>query len=153
MTYRNHERYADPTAGIAISHVTREEKRRPYMPLVYICSKYAGDVEHNVSAARSYCRYAIKAGCIPLAVHLLYPQILDDSDPKERKLGLFFGNILMDKCDEVWIFGSELSAGMQAEYRRARRKGYRIRYFTKDCKELWKESSPSLSSKETARRN
>jgi hypothetical protein len=106
------------------------------MPLVYICSRYAGDVESNVQAARRCCRFAVERECIPLAPHLLYPQFLDDEDPEERKLGLLFGNVLMDKCDEVWIFGMELSPGMKAEYERAARKGYKIRCFTIDCKEV-----------------
>jgi hypothetical protein len=106
------------------------------MPLVYICSRYAGDIESNVQAARRYCRFAAESGYIPLASHLLYPQFLDDENPDERRLGLLFGNILMDKCDEVWIFGMELSPGMKAEYERAARKGYKIRRFTADCKEV-----------------
>lgn len=106
------------------------------MPLVYICSRYAGDVKSNVQAARRYCRFAVENGYIPLASHLLYPQFLDDEDPEERKLGLLFGNVLMDKCDEVWIFGMELSPGMKAEYERAARKGYKICRFTADCKEV-----------------
>jgi hypothetical protein len=106
------------------------------MPLVYICSRYAGDIESNVLAARRYCRFAVESGYVPIAPHLLYPQFLSDEDPKERKLGLLFGNVLMDKCDEVWIFGAMLSSGMKAEYERAVRKGYKIRRFTADCKEV-----------------
>lgn len=30
--YRNHEGYSDPTAGEAMSNVTREERRRRRMP-------------------------------------------------------------------------------------------------------------------------
>ena len=96
----------------------------------------AGDTVRNILAAQKYCRYAADSGYIPFAAHLLYPQFLNDEDKGERELGLFFGNILMDKCDEVWIFGSVLSAGMQAEYDRAVKKGYRIRRFTTDCREV-----------------
>lgn len=106
------------------------------IPLVYICSKYAGDVGKNVQAARRYCRFAVERGCIPIAPHLLYPQFLNDENPVERRLGLLFGNVLMDKCDEIWIFGLELSAGMKAESEQAIRKGYNIRRFTADCKEV-----------------
>ena len=64
---------------------------------------------------------------------------MDDTDEKERKLGLFFGNVLMDRCAEVWVFGDRISAGMDAEIKRSRRKGYRLRWFTSDCRE---KSSP-----------
>jgi len=139
--YRNSEGYYDPTAGGAFSHIAREERRerhrRQYKPLVYICSRYAGDIETNVLAAKRYCRFAVRRNCIPFAAHLLYPQFMDDSDRAERRLGLFFGNILMDKCDEVWIFSDgEYSEGMKAEYDRAVRKGYTIRHFTTNCQEV-----------------
>lgn len=136
---RNSEGYYDPTAEAAITKITREERKaqkKIYRPLVYICSPYAGDTVRNILAAQKYCRYATDSGYIPFAAHLLYPQFLNDEDKGERELGLFFGNILMDKCDEVWIFGSTLSTGMQAEYDRAVKKGYRIRRFTTDCREV-----------------
>jgi len=136
MTYRNSEGYADPTAGTALARIEREKLERKYCPLVYICSKYAGNVASNIISARDYCRFAAMNGYIPVASHLLFTQFLRDENPDERRLGLFFGNILMDKCDEVWIFGAELSAGMKAEYDRAKRKGYLIRHFTEDCREV-----------------
>lgn len=134
--YRNSEGYYDPTSGAAMVRVLREEKEKRYRPLVYICSPYAGDVEKNVEAARNYCRFATELGYIPVAPHLFFPQFLDDNDPKERKLGLFFGNVLMNKCQELWTFGTDFSSGMKAEYLRARKKGYKIRHFTSDCREI-----------------
>lgn len=41
MSYRNSEGYCDPTAGAALAQVRREEHRKAYRPLVYICSKRA----------------------------------------------------------------------------------------------------------------
>ena len=41
--YRNPEGYADPVPHQAISNMDKEQKR--YMPMVYICSAYSGDVE------------------------------------------------------------------------------------------------------------
>ncbi len=103
---------------------------------MYICSPYSGDVERNTRAARNYSRYAVDRGCIPLAPHLLFPQFLQEDNPKERLLGLLFGNALMSKCSEVWVFGSRISPGMEAEIKRARWKNYRLRYFTEECKEV-----------------
>ena len=105
-------------------------------PIVYICSPYSGDVEKNTEAARRYCRYAADRGFIPLAPHLLFPQFLNEESPKEHQLGLFFGNALMSKCSEVWVFGDHISPGMEAEIRRARWKNYRLRYFTNNCEEV-----------------
>ena len=103
---------------------------------MYICSPYAGDVENNTAAARRYSRFAVKAGYIPIAPHLLFPQFLDDNKPKERELGLFFGSAILSKCAEMWVFGEHISEGMETEIKRATWKGYRIRYFSESCKEV-----------------
>ena len=133
----NAERYYDPTAYEALSAIEQEEKAlRAFRPIVYICSPYAGDVEKNVEATQRYSRFAVDKGYIPIAPHLLFPQFLNDRNPKERQLGLFFGNALMSKCSEVWVFGSRISAGMEAEIKRARWKNYRLRYFTENCEEV-----------------
>lgn len=56
--------------------------------LIYIASPYAGDIETNTAFAKKACRYAIHQGHTPIAVHLLYPQMLDDAEPTEREIGL-----------------------------------------------------------------
>lgn len=103
---------------------------------MYICSPYAGDTENNTAAARRYSRFAVEAGYIPIAPHLLFPQFLDDNNPTERELGLFFGNAIMSKCAEMWVFGDRISEGMEAEIKRATWKGHRIRYFSVTCEEV-----------------
>jgi hypothetical protein len=133
----NAERYPDPTAYEALTNIQHEESSvNAFRPIVYICSPYSGAIEANTEAARRYCRFAVDSGCIPIAPHLFYPQFMDDRDPYERKLGIRFGNILMDRCAEVWIFGSRISAGMSEEINRAQRKGQTLRFFNTDCKEV-----------------
>ena len=133
----NSEGYYDPTAYEAMSTVEKEERAlRAFRPIVYICSPYAGEIEKNVKAAQEYSRFAVEKGYIPIAPNLLFPQFLNDANPKERQLGLFFGNALMSKCSEVWVFGSHISAGMEAEINRAKWKNYRLRYFTETCEEV-----------------
>ena len=133
----NSEGYFDPTAYEALTAVEQEEKAaKAFRPLVYICSPYSGNVESNIKSARRYSRFAVEMGYIPFTPHLLYPQFLDDDNPAERSLGLLFGNVLMSKCAEVWVFGSYISPGMNAENERAKRKKYTIRYFSDDCKEV-----------------
>ncbi|CAB1255164.1 conserved protein of unknown function [Ruminococcaceae bacterium BL-6] len=133
----NIEGYYDPTAYEALSLIEKEERAlRAFRPIVYICSPFSGAVDENIAAAQRYSRFAVDNGYIPVAPHLLFPQFLDDSNPKERQLGLFFGNALMSKCAEVWVFGSTVSAGMEAEIKRAKWKDYRLRYFTENCEEV-----------------
>lgn len=137
MDYKNSEGYADPTAYDALTIIEKEERAlRAFRPIVYICSLYAGDAESNIKATQKYSRFAVNKGYIPIAPHLLFPQFMNDADPTERKLGLFFGNALMSKCSEVWVFGERISAGMEAEIKRARWKNYRLRYFSESCEEV-----------------
>ena len=100
--YRNSEGYADPTAGSAMSQIMKEyrqKQKKRYADKnrrkIYVASKYAGDVDANVAAAITYCRRVIDEGYMPVASHLLYPQILNDNDPNERDLGLMFGLALL----------------------------------------------------------
>ena len=135
----NSEGYYDPTTYEALSSIENEERSlRTFRPIVYICSPYAGDVETNVQKARRYCRFAVDKGYIPIAPHLLFTQFLNDDSPKERQLGIFFGNVVMSKCSEVWVFGEHISNGMEAEIKRAKWKNYRLRYFNEDSEEVMK---------------
>lgn len=132
----NSEGYYDPTTYEALSSIENEERSlRTFRPIVYICSPYAGDVETNVQKARRYCRFAVDKGYIPIAPHLLFTQFLNDDSPKERQLGIFFGNAVMSKCSEVWVFGEHISNGMEAEIKRAKWKNYPLRYFNEDLEE------------------
>lgn len=65
---------------------------------------------------------------MPVASHLLYPQILNDNNPEERELGLLFGLSLLAVCDEVWVFGT-VSPGVAQEIEEAKRLKKQIRYF------------------------
>ena len=135
----NSEGYYDPTTYEALSSIEKEERSlRTFRPIVYICSPYAGDVETNVQKARRYCRFAVDKGYIPIAPHLLFTQFLNDDSPKERQLGIFFGNAVMSKCSEVWVFGDRISDGMEAEIKRAKWKNYPLRYFNEVLEEVMK---------------
>ena len=138
MNIRNNEGYMDTTAYEAIKAMAK--KNRPlfdYHPLVYICSPYAGNISENVRNAQRYSRFAIEKGYLPITPHLLFPQFLDDGLQSERDLGMFFGIVLMGKCSEVWVFGERISSGMRIEIDKARCKGYKVRYFSRDCKEIF----------------
>lgn len=133
--YRNSEGYFDPTAGAAMSQIMKEYKQQQKKRYanknrrkVYIASPYAGDIEANIHTAIVYCRRAISEGYMPIASHLLYPQILDDGKPEERELGLLFGLALLRMCDEVWVFG-KASSGMAKEIEEAKRLRKSIKYF------------------------
>ena len=64
-------------------------------------------------------------------------ELFNQGNGMSRCFGLFFGNALMSKCSEVWVFGNRISTGMAAEIKRAKWKNYRLRYFTDEMKEVF----------------
>ena len=132
----NSESYLDPTAHDAIVNVLKEQRKRPYMPKVFISSPFAGDVQRNIKNARRYCAFAVRSGYIPFAPHLFYPQFLSDGNTEQRELGLFMGMVFLDSCKEVWVFGERISSGMQQEIDRAEKRGIPIRFFNDQCEEV-----------------
>lgn len=109
-----------PDAGT--KHVLSEVEGR-----VFICSRYAGDIERNIQTAQTLCRMAVEAGYAPFAPHLLYTQILNDGEPEERELGIALGLRFMEVCDEVWVYvGDGISEGMLREIEHARLLGKHI---------------------------
>lgn len=137
---KNHEGYLDKTAHDAITNIQREEKaadkKAAYLPLVYVCSPYAGDVENNVANAKKYSRFTVENNAIPVAPHLLYPQFMDDSNEQEREMAMHFNYVLLGKCTEVWVFGGVVSRGMAREINVAKKRRMKIRWFTWEMKEV-----------------
>ena len=129
----NGEGYADPTAKEALIRIKKEDK--VFRPLIYICSPFSGDTVANTEKARCYSRMAVEKGYIPFAPHLLLPQYMDDSNPDERALAMFMNTVFLSKCNELWVFGTRVSEGMQREIIHAERHRKVIRYFTEDMEE------------------
>ncbi len=131
----NAEGYYSPTEYEALTNIEKEEKAANFRPIVYICSPYSGNVNHNIEMARKYCRFAVDKHYIPIAPHLLFTQFMDDTIPEERETAIFMNFVLMSKCVEMWVFGDVISKGMQSEINRAKRKNMKIRYFTEELEE------------------
>ena len=83
--------------------------------LVYLESPYAGDVEKNIKYARLCMKDSLNRGEYPFASHLLYTQenILDDSNPSERTLGIVAGFAFAKLCSKTVIYADlGISNGM-----------------------------------------
>jgi len=78
----------------------------------------------------------MEKNAIAFAPHLLLPLYLSDEDPEERELALFMDSIFLGKCNELWVFGAEITGGMQCEIDKAEKRRMVIRYFTEDLEEV-----------------
>lgn len=105
---------------------------------VFVCSPYAGCVKANVHNARMYSRFVFLCGCMPITPHLMYPRFLEDKNTKERDAGLQMGLILLNYCNEIWVFGQKISNGMRREIAFAESHGILVRYFSDTCQEVVK---------------
>ena len=81
---------------------------------VYICAPLGGNTEENLKKVRRYTEYALRCGTAPVVPHF-YAECLDDNVPEEREIGMAAGLSLLWFCDEMWIFGGEITAGMAEE--------------------------------------
>lgn len=103
-------------------------KKSIYRPLVYICAPFSGDRKMHLKNVIFYAEFAYKNGAIPVTPHFLFP-FLEDDKPLQREDALFMDIILLGKCDEVWVFGDEITEGMKKEITVADRRKQTIRYF------------------------
>lgn len=84
------------------------------MKIVFVCSPFQGKKE-NVEKAKRYCRMLVDMGCIPIAPHVYFSQFMDDLNPQDRRKAPEMNKKLLEFCDELWIFGNEITEGMKEE--------------------------------------
>lgn len=84
------------------------------MKKVYICSPIGGNIKENLQKVKEYTRSALMCGTAPVVPHF-YALCLNDNIPKEREIGMAAGLSLLWFCDEMWIFGDEVTESMKAE--------------------------------------
>lgn len=109
-------------------------REKQWKPLVYVCSPFSGDKQANTEKARRFCRFVVDNGAIPIAPHLLLPQFM--SEETERDEAMFMNMVFLGKCEQVWVFGNEITSGMVAEIEKAMVMRKTIRYFTEKGEEF-----------------
>lgn len=97
------------------------DKRADRRPRVYVCHPFASDPAGNVERVRAICHKLVIEGCLPVASHLYLPAFLDEAT--ERELALSLCLELVERCDELRIFGPLVSEGMKREIAHARAAG------------------------------
>ena len=98
-------------------------------PLVIIESRYAGDVERNVAYAKRCMKDSLGRGEVPFASHLLYTQVLDDTQPADRKLGMDAGFEVLSRSDYSVVYTDYgFSEGMKEGIATAENLGHKIEY-------------------------
>ena len=99
---------------------------------VFICSPYRGNIEENKKKAVTYARITVMSGDIPIVPHLYFPAFLDEKIPNERMTGIAMGLELMDMCDEVYVFGFDITEGMKFDLDHAKETRKPVRLYDED---------------------
>ena len=71
---------------------------------VIIESPFAGDIERNTAYLKAAMLDSLRRGEAPFASHGLYPQVLDDTSPEERHIGIHAGFAWGGVCDLVAVY-------------------------------------------------
>jgi len=103
--------------------------------LIYIESPYAesesGSVEDHVEYAKLCMKDCLLREEHPFASHLLFPQVLDDLNAKERKAGMMAGKAWGTYADIVAVYTDQgVTTGMGWGIRNAENLGITIEYRT-----------------------
>lgn len=94
------------------------------MKCVVLESPYAGDIERNTQYARDCVKDCLSRGEAPIASHLLFPSILDDTDPAERLLGISAGHAWIPVAEACVVYlNLGYTEGMKAGVRAANAAG------------------------------
>ncbi|GAB4541425.1 MAG: hypothetical protein Tsb0020_54300 [Haliangiales bacterium] len=89
-------------------------------PVVYLCSPWAGEMARHLAYARRALADSLRRGEAPVAVHLLYPQVLDDGCAGQRGPALEAGLAVLARAERVALYRDlGVSPGMMAEAERA----------------------------------
>lgn len=73
-------------------------------PLVVLESPYGGNVKENETYARACMLECLQNGEVPIASHLLYTQVLNDTDPEQRAQGIRAGWEWMSVAERVVVY-------------------------------------------------
>lgn len=101
------------------------------MKRVIIESPFAGgdkfSEEENITYAREALLDSIDRGEAPFASHLLYTQVLDDSIPQDRVVGMVAGYAWIGSADLMALYVDHgISKGMLEGIRKAKERGIPI---------------------------
>lgn len=96
---------------------------------VVIESPFAGDLVRNIKYARLCLKDSLKRGEAPFLSHLLYPLVLDDNDPEQRKKGIQAGLEWGRKADLRAVYVDYgISEGMEMGIKDAQKHKQPIEY-------------------------
>ncbi|MDO4566104.1 MAG: DUF4406 domain-containing protein [Oscillospiraceae bacterium] len=112
---------AEPEFELDLMSIVRS--RADGKKLVYICAPLRGNISYNLGYAADRAREVFLNGDIPVCPHLLFAPIADPRDPTEDEQAMQMCFKLIERCDELAVFGHTVSPGMSQEIEHAEKLG------------------------------
>lgn len=118
------------------------------MRVIFMAHPVKGDVEGNLKRAKRMVRQLelLYSDVAIVANWITECEVFGDADPVQRSAGIARNCAVIERCDEVWLTGPTVSAGMQAEARHATRYKIPVRRARHDGGALfvvdWKPGDP-----------
>ena len=122
--------YTNPVTSFSLCEETLDPRDEPEYELnpnslvrqmnigpkfIYISAPLRGDVETNIAYAKKKAREVFEEGHIPICPHLIFASIADPKNPEEDKKAMDMCLHLIDRCNEVRVYGTEWTEGMWQE--------------------------------------
>ena len=108
--------------------------------LVYIAHAYGLAPEVNGKRVIAWIRWAaIHMKVLPICPWYATVLALEDKNIEERKMGILINEVIISRCDELWLCGEFVTAGMQLERQYAREHGIKTLNFTGRTMPNWDE--------------
>ena len=111
------------TAAALVRHRRLTAKR---MPRIYICHPFADNVPVNKARLRALCHCLVERGALPVAPQLYLPEFVDEEVEQNRTRALCLE--LVNTCDEVRIFGDQITDDMMRVLRYAKARDIPVRF-------------------------
>ena len=123
-------------AGAGVKGSTIQERSEitsvpSHRRLVYVCHPYSADVTGNTMAVRAICHELADEGVLPIAPQVYLPQFVDEQTERDETIAMCVQ--LVGLCDEIRVYGEQISAGMFREIDHAARVGVPVRWMVEEA--------------------
>lgn len=95
---------------------------------VYVCAPVKKGDPMNRAKNLEYCRFVYRMGGIPIAPYIYFEMFINHAEEGQNRDGIEMGIQLLEECDELWVFGREVTCAMREELNLARRLKIKVHY-------------------------
>lgn len=81
---------------------------------IYVCAPFGVDLETELEDVAKYYEFTLQSECVPVGPHALAKMLGCKNEAKIKQMRQA-GMSLIWFCDEIWVFGEQVTESMQEE--------------------------------------